>query len=471
MQKENISRTSFVKGVTACVVVAASLGSLSIKEYSTAMKNSQHDFVPGTYSAAAQGMDGDVTVSITVDESTITDIQVDVSGETPGIGAEIGDEVTTQILTAQSSDIAGVSGATVSSTAVKEALDAAIANAEAGSHEGEPTPSTEEEATEAKAQTEKTAEEAATEGEAVAAGSYTAGTYTATAKGIESDVKVEGTFDENGLTDLSVDVSGETAGLGADIGDKMVEAVMAAQSADVDGVAGATISSDTVKTAVADIFAQAAGGAATEDVAEEVTEKAAEAAGSFTAGTYKASAKGIESDVKVEATFDGSALTDLSVDVSGETPGLGADIGDKMVDAVMAAQSADVDGVAGATITSDAVKAAVADVFAQAQGGAEAATEAAAEAKAQFTPGTYEGKAKGIESDVVVKITVDESKITKIELDVSGETKGLGAEIGDEMVDQFLKAQSADVDGVSGSTITSKAAIEAMTQALEEAAK
>ena len=83
-------------------------------------------FIPGTYTASAKGMDSDVTVTVTVDENKITDADIDVSGETQGIGATIGDTVRLQILSAQSDDIEGVSGATVSSAAVKKALADAL---------------------------------------------------------------------------------------------------------------------------------------------------------------------------------------------------------------------------------------------------------------------------------------------------------------------------------------------------------
>jgi len=82
-------------------------------------------------------------------------------------------------------------------------------------------------------------------------------TYTATAPGIESDVTVEGTFANGRLVDLQIDVSGETQGIGAEIGATMTDAILEAQSVDVDGVSGATITSNAVKEAAADIFAQA----------------------------------------------------------------------------------------------------------------------------------------------------------------------------------------------------------------------
>lgn len=79
---------------------------------------------------------------------------------------------------------------------------------------------------------------------------YTAGTYSAEAQGMESAVKVTVTVSDSAITDLTIDVSGETAGLGTEVGEPLKAAILEAQSADVDGVAGATVSSTAVKTAV-----------------------------------------------------------------------------------------------------------------------------------------------------------------------------------------------------------------------------
>lgn len=87
---------------------------------------------------------------------------------------------------------------------------------------------------------------------------FTPGTYTASATGM-AEVTVECTFDETTMTNMTVDVSGETAGIGADIGDEMREKFLSAQSCDVDGVSGATITSGALKTAVADCMSQASG--------------------------------------------------------------------------------------------------------------------------------------------------------------------------------------------------------------------
>ena len=57
-------------------------------------------YIPGTYSATAQGI-GTVTVTMTFDAEKITDVVVDVSQETPDIGGKYGDELAKMILTAQ----------------------------------------------------------------------------------------------------------------------------------------------------------------------------------------------------------------------------------------------------------------------------------------------------------------------------------------------------------------------------------
>lgn len=88
----------------------------------------------------------------------------------------------------------------------------------------------------------------------------------------------------------------------------------------------------------------------------------------YTPGTYSASAKGIGSDVTVTMTFSEYEITDVQVDVSGETPTIGGAIGDEMVSKLKEAQSCDIDGHTGATVTSDAVKKAAADCISQATG-------------------------------------------------------------------------------------------------------
>ena len=92
------------------------------------------------------------------------------------------------------------------------------------------------------------------------------------------------------------------------------------------------------------------------------------AAGTYIPGTYEGTAEGISSTVKVTMTFSDSAVTDVMVDTSGETASYGAAAADQLREQLMAAGSAEIDGVSGSTITSDAVMKAAKSCYAQAKG-------------------------------------------------------------------------------------------------------
>ena len=93
-----------------------------------------------------------------------------------------------------------------------------------------------------------------------------------------------------------------------------------------------------------------------------------------------------------------------------------------------------------------------------ASGSASASTSGAA---GQYIPGTYEGTAEGISSTVKVTMTFSDSAVTDVVVDTSGETASFGAAAADELREQLLAAGSAEIDGVSGSTITSEAVMKA----------
>ena len=99
-----------------------------------------------------------------------------------------------------------------------------------------------------------------------AAGQYIPGTYEGTAEGISSTVKVTMTFSDSTVTDVVVDTSGETASFGAAAADELREQLMAAGSAEIDGVSGSTITSDAVMKAAKSCYAQAKGEAVVSSV-------------------------------------------------------------------------------------------------------------------------------------------------------------------------------------------------------------
>ena len=104
---------------------------------------------------------------------------------------------------------------------------------------------------------------------------------------------------------------------------------------------------------------------------------------------------------------------------------------------------------------------------------AASGSAAASGATGTYIPGTYEGTAEGISSTVKVTMTFSDSAVTDVVVDTSGETASYGAAAAEELKNQLLNAGSDEIDGVSGSTITSdavkKAAKSCFAQAKGEA--
>ena len=128
-------------------------------------------------------------------------------------------------------------------------------------------------------------------------------------------------------------------------------------------------------------------------------------AGIYKPGTYSAKASGI-GEVTVTMTFDADRITDVVLDVSHETPGIGQAAADALKKNLMAAQTAEIDGVSGATITSKAVSKAAAKCIAQAKG--EIPVEIISDKKNAEDDGDWLGKEPEIaDKDIVAAHETD----------------------------------------------------------------
>ena len=182
------------------------------------------------------------------------------------------------------------------------------------------------------------------------AASYTDGIYTASAQGCVSEVSVTVTVTAGKVTKVDIDASGETPALGGAAAETLAaQLTEAGSTAGVDAVAGSTMTSDAVFAAMDACLAQAAGGSAYAD------------------GTYTASAQGCVSEVSVTVTIAGGKVARVDIDASGETPALGGAAAETLAAQLTETGStAGVDAVAGSTMTSDAVFAAMDACLAQA---------------------------------------------------------------------------------------------------------
>ena len=85
-----------------------------------------------------------------------------------------------------------------------------------------------------------------------------------------------------------------------------------------------------------------------------------------------------------------------------------------------------------------------------------------------FTPGTYEGTAKGFHGDIVLTVTVDEDSITDIKADHT-ETEGLGDKAVESLIAQAMEKNSLALDAMSGATYSSEGFLAALEAALVKA--
>ena len=123
---KQVSRRDFLKGTAMGalgIAASAALGAPVLAEEEKKL------YTPGTYSASAQGLESQVTVTMTFDETSILDVVVDSSGETKEIGAAAAETLAEQLKNAQGAEIDGVTGATVTGNAVKKAAADCVAQA------------------------------------------------------------------------------------------------------------------------------------------------------------------------------------------------------------------------------------------------------------------------------------------------------------------------------------------------------
>ena len=201
-----------------------------------------------------------------------------------------------------------------------------------------------------------------------------------------------------------------------------------------------------------------------------------------------ASADGRNGPVEVELIASPEELISLKVTNHAETEGIGTLAVEQLPALILEAQSVDVDAIASASITSQAIRAAV--VNALEAGGIDAepfgaasliVPEAAAapEETAEAAPvseveipadaKTVQKTEPGVFGEpVVVEIVADESTIYAVTVVEHNETEGIGSVAAETLPAQIVARQTAEVDAMSGATMTSTAIRNAVAAALEE---
>ena len=430
------------------------------------MLNPQEPEIPvaegTTYTANQQGFAGPVAVFVTVkDDGTISALKVGDTqfAETQGYGAgALEDDFTAQFigksLPLTSGDIDGISGATITTNAVLEAVNQAYEKKNIVVQEGP-------------------------EGKE----------YTAQAQGFAGPVAVFVTVKDDG-TISALKVGGtqfaETQGYGAgaledDFTAQFIGKSLPLASGDIDGISGATITTNAVLEAVNKAYE--------EHGAAELSEPAA----ALPEGKeYTAQAQGFAGPVAVKVTIkEDGTLSSLVVgdEQFAETQGYGAGaleddftaqfVGKKPPMTLRGADeeetASNIDAISGATITSQAVVDAV----------NEAAQFTGDETEIDFSQVSYTADAQGYASPVAVNVAFDENGSIR-QLSIGDirfeETTGLGSKAQEApFIDQFIgktppitlrkaneTATPSTIDAITAATVTSQAVADAINLAYEK---
>ena len=428
-----------------------------------------------TLTATKPGYDNlDVTVSLTkAADGTVGSLTVDASTQTPGLGQRCAEEAFTSQFVGKTApfvlgeNVDAVASATLTSTAVVDAVNELMAGA----------PAAEEPAA------EPAAEEPAAEA---------ADVLTATKPGYDNlDVIVSLTKAADGTVgSLTVDASTQTPGLGQRCAEEAFTSQFVGKTApfvlgeNVDAVASATLTSTAVVDAVNELMAGAP--AAEEPAAEPAAEEPAveEPAPEVTAvpadlgEVYSITKPGFgELPLTVSLTkSDDGTVTSLTVDASIQTAG----IGDRVADTAFTSQfigktgpfvlGENVDAMAGATISSAAVVEAVNELLAAPAGEAAVQETPVPEDLGEVYTITKPGFG---ELPVTVSLTKsDDGTVTSLTVDASVQTAGIGDRVADTaFTSQFVGKTGPfvlgeNIDALAGATLTSSAVVEAVNELL-----
>jgi uncharacterized protein with FMN-binding domain len=397
-------------------------------------------FVPGTYTATASGgFGGDITVEVTVDETSILEIEVVDHNETPFF-ASMAFDVIPSIIDAQSTNVDTIATATMTSCTIINAVNSALAQA-----------------------TQEGADETAEVEEVAQAGDFIPGTYTATVVGgwdfITLSVEVSAT------EVLNVSIShNETEMFTTAAVATLEAALMEAQSANIDVVAGATVTSNAIIEAASLAFAQANGEI---PVIEDTP---------FIAGRYTGLARPDmgstgEGNTRVWLTFDEYSIVDVEIMYHANT---GEEFDQEATNEIIIAnilENQSTDGI----VIEDAPYA-TENILLAVNLAIENATrrptfvvvEGAPSGEGSFSTGVFVTEIQGRNAPIIVGIGTTNSAVMRAVV-AHRETPVFADRVIEQLVQDIIAYQTNEIDVMAGATTSTNAILEAFAYVFSQA--
>lgn len=329
---------------------------------------------------------------------------------------------------------------------------------------------------------------------------YKDGVYIGTGTGFGGELKVQVTIKDGKITDIKLLSSNDDAPY-ISKAQALLKNIISGQTTNVDTVSGATYSSVGLINAVRDALSQAGG---TEEkietktpkksspVSEAVNLSSIDEPSSYKDGVYTGSAQGYGGITTVEVTISNGHIVDIKI-LSHHDDSPYINNASSLIDAIINAQSTNVDAVSGATYSSSGIINAVRDALSKAGGKDEEnlpeitlpAVSTAAITKRtrvnlteipedianlpeyKYADGTFEGTGEGYKGDVTVSVTISEHKIKSVNIVKNSDDKEYFSKAS-ALCDSIVKMQSTDIDTVSGATYSSYGILDAVSDALSK---
>ena len=312
------------------------------------------------------------------------------------------------------------------------------------------------------------------------------GEYEGNSQGYGGDFKVKIKIKNGELSAINVVTNNETPEY-YEKASVIIAQILEKGNTDVDSISGATISSEAIKNAVRDALHKAGSKKEKLKLAQKTQKHNTPnvATKELKDGVYEASSNGYGGRLAVRVTVKNGKLTNIDVISNNETPSY-FNRASSVIDRILSTGSVNVDSVAGATISSNAIKQAVSKALAQA-GSKEKAKISKVNPNAksgkksirnlvgkisvgskQIKDGQYIGTAQGFNGPIKVRVTVKEGSIAKIEI-LSHHDDNPYFQRASRVISKILGKPGKSVDTVSQATYSSRGIINAVNNALSKA--
>ena len=167
--------------------------------------------------------------------------------------------------------------------------------------------------------------------------------YEGVGQGFSGEIKVKITMAEDEILSIDITEINDTPGLGDTAAQEVAANIVAAQSTEVDTVSGATLSSQGTIEAVENALAGLSlGGGSSMNLELED-------------GEYEGTGNGFVGDIKLKVLVEGGKVSDIELLDFNDTPGIGDAAAESIIQDIINKQSVEIDGVSGATVSSEGV--------------------------------------------------------------------------------------------------------------------